>query len=89
MELDIQFQFWFFKSINSSYNSIYVNKYRIRSGFHSFELELMVSPVKLDTHPTVANPVFKNCQKLVDFYHHMSKAIQKIVFSYNIQAGGE
>jgi hypothetical protein len=49
----------------------------------------MVSPVKLDTHPTVANPVFKNCQKLVDFYHHMSKAIQKIVFSYNIQAGGE
>jgi hypothetical protein len=43
----------------------------------------------LDTHPTLANPVFKNCQKLVDFYHPMSKAIQKIVFSYHIQAGGE
>jgi hypothetical protein len=50
---------------------------------------LWFSPVKLDTHPTLAIPVLKNCQKLGDYYHHMSEAIQKIVFSYHIQAGGE
>jgi len=50
---------------------------------------IQFDPVKLDTHPTLANSVFKNCQKLVDFYHPMSKAIEKIVFLYHIQAGGE
>ncbi len=87
MELDIQFQFWFFKSINSSYNSIYdLISTRSDLVFINLNWNWGFSPVKLDSHPTLANPVFKYCRNLVDFYHHIcQKHFRKLCFHITFQ----